>query len=110
MIAKRIQHKGICDHAQTPYARRKCRAAKLAAATQEATMQTPKTPIPTVIDGFEIPDNAADVRDWYSYAADQAAQYADDDNSRWARAAHRELRAARQAMEAYGLTHGGPRR
>lgn len=32
MIAKRIQHKGICQHAQTPYQRRKCRAAKLAAA------------------------------------------------------------------------------
>lgn len=32
MIAKRIRHLGVCDHAQTPYARRKCRAAKLAAA------------------------------------------------------------------------------
>lgn len=37
MIAKRIQHKGICDHAQTPYARRKCRAAKIAAAKSEET-------------------------------------------------------------------------
>ncbi len=43
MIAKRIRHKGICDHAQTPYARRKCRAAKLAAvkAAEEAKMETP---------------------------------------------------------------------
>jgi hypothetical protein len=50
-----------------------------------------------VIDGFQVPDSAADVRDWYSYAADQAAMYADDDNSRQANAARRELRAARQA-------------
>ena len=31
MIAKRIRHKGICEHPQTPYARRKCRAAIIAA-------------------------------------------------------------------------------
>jgi hypothetical protein len=63
----------------------------------------------TVIDGFEIPDNAADVRDWYSYAADNAAMYPDDDNSCQARAAYRELHAARQAMDLCGLRHGGPR-
>lgn len=41
MIAKRIPHKTECDHAQTPYARRKCRAAKLAAtrAAEEITMR-----------------------------------------------------------------------
>lgn len=38
MIAKRIRHKGICEHAQTPYARRKCRAAKIAAASKETAM------------------------------------------------------------------------
>lgn len=107
MIAKRIDHKGQCDHPQTPYARRKCRAAKFA---KEIAMQQPETPtIPTVIDGFEIPDNADDVRGWYSEAASLAAMYADDDNSRKARSAYKELHAARQAMDLYGLRHGGPR-
>lgn len=63
-----------------------------------------------VIDGFELPDTAADVSDWYSYAADNAAMYARDDNSRPARAARKELGAARQAMDLHGLRHGGPRR
>lgn len=31
MIPKRINHKGNCSHPQTPYARRKCRAATIAA-------------------------------------------------------------------------------
>jgi hypothetical protein len=109
MIAKRIPHKTECDHAQTPYARRKCRAAKLAAIAVEESAMQQKPEIPTVIDGYEIPDNAADVRGWYSYAADNAAMYADDDRSRQARAAYRELHAARQAMELHGLRHGGPR-
>lgn len=108
MIAKRIPHKTQCDHAQTPYARRKCRATKLAAAAKEATMPQ-KPEIPTVIDGFGIPTNAADTREWYSYAADNAAMYAQDDDSRQARNARKELSAARQAMEAFGLPHGGPR-
>jgi hypothetical protein len=44
MIAKRIPHKTECGHAQTPYARRKCRAAKLAAiAAEEAkTVKKPR--------------------------------------------------------------------
>lgn len=41
MIAKRIAHKTECDHAQTPYARRKCRAAKLAAAEQTNAAPAP---------------------------------------------------------------------
>ncbi|GGM27349.1 hypothetical protein GCM10011608_10130 [Micromonospora sonchi] len=56
MIAKRIPHKAQCDHAQTPYARRKCRATKLAAA-QEATMQTTPTHQPgdeIDIDGITV--------------------------------------------------------
>lgn len=111
MIAKRINHKGECDHAQTPAARRKCRATKLATQNaEEATMQPDPTPSkPTIIDGHEIPDNAADVRDWYSYAADLAAGYAEDDNSRAANNARNTLRVARKAMELFGLPHGGPR-
>lgn len=35
MIAKRIPHKTQCDHAQTPYARRKCRKAQLANAIKK---------------------------------------------------------------------------
>ena len=62
-----------------------------------------------IIDGFEIPDNADDTREWYSHAADQAAQHADDDNSRRANGARRELRAARAAMAHYGLRPFGSR-
>lgn len=35
MIPTRIRHLGVCEHAQTPYARRKCRAAKIAAIVVE---------------------------------------------------------------------------
>lgn len=41
MIPKRIKHKGICEHPQTPYARRKCRKALIAAATR--TEEAPMT-------------------------------------------------------------------
>lgn len=40
-VPKRITHKGICQHPQTPYARRKCRAAKLAAAVIAQATATP---------------------------------------------------------------------
>lgn len=64
----------------------------------------------TAIDDFEIPDNLDDLRAWYANAADQVAML-DGDNldGRESRAAHRELAAARKAMEAAGLKHGGPR-
>jgi hypothetical protein len=42
MVAKRIRHLGVCDHAQTPYARRRCRAAKLAAAERKKAMEKPR--------------------------------------------------------------------
>jgi hypothetical protein len=34
MVPRRIRHLGVCTHPQTPYARRKCRAAKIAAAAK----------------------------------------------------------------------------
>lgn len=42
MIPTRIRHKGICAHPQTPYARRTCRAAALAAAKRAAAVEQPK--------------------------------------------------------------------
>lgn len=45
MIPTRIRHKGFCEHAQTPYARRKCRAALIARITreqQEVAVQQPQ--------------------------------------------------------------------
>ncbi|MFI7608904.1 hypothetical protein ACIBTV_27840 [Micromonospora sp. NPDC049366] len=74
------------------------RTPRTAAAPDDADEGAPAT-----IDGFEVPDNDDDVRGWYTDAADQAAMYADDDTSRPARAARRELAAARQAMQQRGL-------
>lgn len=60
--------------------------------------------IPTVIDGFQVPTNDADIQGWYSEAADRVAMLDGDDmNSRASQAAHRELAAARQAMANAGI-------
>jgi len=51
MIAKRINHKGNCGHAQTAYARRVCRKAMIAAlatTTEETTVEYTHGHIETV--------------------------------------------------------------
>lgn len=50
-----------------------------------------------VIAGFTIPDDPTEIDEWYSHAAGTAAMYADDDNSRPAMLAARELAVARHA-------------
>lgn len=50
-----------------------------------------------VIAGFTIPGDPTEIDEWYSYAADTAAMYADDDNSHPALLAARELAVARHA-------------
>src|SRR5689334_17744449 len=64
--------------------------------------------IPTVIDGFQIPTDPAVIADWYPEAADQVAMLDGDSDTLQSRNAHRQLAAARKAMEAAGLVHGGP--
>jgi hypothetical protein len=107
MIASRIRHKGICDHAQTPYARRKCRKAMIVeaariAADRESARQTRLT---------ELGMSETDVIDWYSEAADQVAMLDGDGRDRRAAYWQRELATARQAMADLGLTTASrPRR
>ena len=62
-----------------------------------------------VIDGFQVPDNPDDIREWYAMAADQVAMLDGDSHDKASRNAHVELAAARKAMEQAGLAHGGPR-
>lgn len=61
-----------------------------------------------IIDGFQIPTDADDLRDWYSYACDQVATMDGDDmGSKRERFARRELAAAKQAMRDAGLLKEG---
>jgi hypothetical protein len=99
MIAKRIRHLGICDHAQTPYQRRKCRAAKLAAAEAARLARI-----------AELGMSEADVIDWYSEATDHVAMLDGDGRDRHATYWQGELAAARQAMTDLRLTATRPRR
>jgi len=138
MIAKRINHKGQCDHAQTPAARRACRKALIAAATQQTQEVTvtqrysmniatidgrpmyqvidsttggvhyeARFPVGGMVDTLNAPAQAemseADIRGWYSEAADMASQLDEEDNSRQAERVRGELRRAREAMSAAGL-------
>lgn len=111
MIASRIRHKDICDHAQTPYARRKCRAAKLAEATAEAARVAAERETARQAKLAELGMSETDVIAWYSEAADQVAMLAGDGRDRNATYWQRELAAARQAMTDLNLTTASrPRR
>lgn len=72
MIAKRIPHKAQCDHAQTPYARRKCRAAKLAAASKEITMRYTVSRNPA--GKFVVLDNGQEIGALYTSHDEQIIQ------------------------------------
>lgn len=102
-IPKRIRHKGVCDHPQTPYARRRCRAHKIreaaerAAAEQAAAEQRARRLA-------ELRMTEDDVISWYTEAADRVAMLDGDGYDRHADYWHRELAAARQAMADLGLT------
>lgn len=61
MIPKRIRHKGNCQHPQTPYARRKCRAAKIAAILAEAEKEATMQPQPSYQAGDEIDINGTTI-------------------------------------------------